>query len=87
MFDLLQTFTFLWNLQGIIDLHGNHGGKVYLTDSHIGQRIARWFHHNQFEIPHQRTYDHHLSSNIIQRHAKQGCVTFFQSQKVTSNAG
>ena len=91
-----ETLPFLGNLQGVIHLHRNHGGKsdfpIYIFSIYIFQiYILQWMttrrNRNKMEMALYTAHHHHLTCDIIKRHTEQSTVTRLQSQEITGNAG
>ena len=84
------------DLQGIIHLHRNHGGKsdfpiyifsIYIFQIYILQRMTTRRNRNKMEMALDTAHHHHLTCDIIKRHTEQSAITRLQSQEITSNAG
>ena len=50
------------------------------------QRVSTRFHADQSQTAFQRPHHHHLSGNVVERHAEQGRVARLQSQEVARHA-
>ena len=84
--DVHQLVTFFWYLQGIIYLHGNHGGKVDWL-FYADQRMSAGLHSDQSHLTFQGSHHHHLPRDIIGRKTKQGSIPFLQSEEVARDTG
>ena len=86
MTDAAESSPLFRNLQGVINLHRDHRseGNLFI---YIFQRMTTWANRNKMEMALYTPHHHHLTCNIIERHAEQGTITRFQSQEITSDAG
>ena len=84
--DAAETSPLFRNLQGIINLHRDHRseGNLFI---YIFQRMPTWANRNKMEMALYTPHHHHLTCNIIERHAEQGTVSRLQSQEITGDAG
>ena len=91
MADMSESLPLLRNLQGVIHLHRNHGGKsdfpIYIFQIYILQRMTTRRNRNKMEMALNTAHHHHLTCDIIKRHTEQSAITRLQSQEITSNAG
>ena len=77
--DAHEPFALAGHFQGVVHLHGHHGGKGEAGQGIVGQGMAARAHGGEPKVPLEASHHHHLACDIVEGHAEQGGVARLQS--------
>lgn len=97
--DGLQPPRLLGHAEGVVDLQGHHGGEGEAAvgggielpgisaQRGVAEGMAAGLHADELQTALEAAHDHHLTGDIVERHAEQGRVAGTETEEVARDAG